>query len=401
MKRGAWHQLGDKSQKLALEQLKEGSGVGVIISPRDLRMGLAFDYCKIYRSVGADVLIDPQFYIPDSRCGQLPSYEGIAQFRNVVSNLNRLTNDQSSGLAREIECLHRTASATGIVAPAIVYESGRDDIIDSNNHLFLAAKRAGDSIGIPTYRTVVLGKSVVESDKLVDSVLSAVTGQDCDGWYFGFEFACDRIPNNFEKIRRCCVAGLTLANTKKPILHAFAGPLAILSFSFGSTAVGIGHNQNLWQYSRKRWIPRPAHGWGTDAPPRYFSKNLWGTIVYPDEVAMLPVPLLNEIITMSIYSKPVSKRLPFLPWSRWDAKKHFVFTVCNLIGQLSKETNARKIALAVIKHLENAVALHNQIKKHIQLLRDDSDSYQPVWRDVLKTILYSNRDDFDFMEMLE
>lgn len=400
MRRGAWHQFGDRSQKLALEQLQAGSGVGVIISPRDLREGLAIDYCEKYRDAGADVLIDQQFYIPDACCGQLPSYEGVARFRNAVSKLNRLTEEQFSDLAREIERLHRAADATGIIAPAVVFEAGRDDIFELNNRLFLAAKLAGDSIGIPTYRTIVLGQSVTETDKLMNYTLSKVTGQNCDGWYFGFEFACNRVPDDFEKVRRCCVAGLTLANTGKPVLHAYAGPLSLLSLSFGSTGVGIGHSQNLWQFSRERWASSNAQGGGGDAPPRFFSKNLWGTLVYPDEVAMLPPVLLDKIITTSFFSKPVSNRPPFLTWSRWSANKHFVFTVCALIKYLSGEDNARKIASQVMDHLENAVDLYEQVRRFISVLRDNSDSYQIIWRDVLRAILEENKSDFEFLEMI-
>ena len=36
MNRGAWHQCGDRSQRLVIEQLEAGRGVGVILSPRDL-----------------------------------------------------------------------------------------------------------------------------------------------------------------------------------------------------------------------------------------------------------------------------------------------------------------------------------------------------------------------------
>lgn len=62
MKRGVWHQFGDRSQKLALEQLEQGVGVGVVISPRDLAQNKAIEYAPQYRAAGGDVLYDPQFY---------------------------------------------------------------------------------------------------------------------------------------------------------------------------------------------------------------------------------------------------------------------------------------------------------------------------------------------------
>ena len=47
MKRGAWHQCGDRSQKLVVEQLTAGHGVGVILSPRDLS-DMAVKYAAQY-----------------------------------------------------------------------------------------------------------------------------------------------------------------------------------------------------------------------------------------------------------------------------------------------------------------------------------------------------------------
>ena len=56
MQRGAWHQFGDRSQRLVLEQLQAGVGVGAIISTRDLAMPNAADYAQRYRALGAHCL---------------------------------------------------------------------------------------------------------------------------------------------------------------------------------------------------------------------------------------------------------------------------------------------------------------------------------------------------------
>ena len=96
------------------------------------------------------------------------------------------------------------------------------------------------------------------------------------------------LPSVRETVRRCCVAGLTLACTGKPVLHAYAGPMGLLSFGFGATGVAIGHSQNLWKFTRDRWMPAASQGGGGDAPARFFSKALWGTIIYPDETSPVP-----------------------------------------------------------------------------------------------------------------
>ena len=74
MRRGVWHQFGDRSQKLALDHLQNGVGAGVVISPRDLSLDSAVRYAEEYHALGAHVLIDQQFYLPDTSVGRLDSY---------------------------------------------------------------------------------------------------------------------------------------------------------------------------------------------------------------------------------------------------------------------------------------------------------------------------------------
>jgi hypothetical protein len=141
MRRGIWHQFGDRSQTLALEQLEQGVGVGVIVSPRDLALHKAVEYAEQYHHLGAQVLIDCQFYVPDFSNDKITSYE-MDEYRAPVSQLHQVTDQQLAGLALTLEDRHRELSADGIIAPAIVYEAGRPDIVDINAQLFNTAKKS-------------------------------------------------------------------------------------------------------------------------------------------------------------------------------------------------------------------------------------------------------------------
>jgi hypothetical protein len=74
MQRGAWHQLGWQHQKMVIEQLQNQAGVGVILSPRDLSYSKAQEYVPQYRDLGASVVLDPQWHIPDFTNPQLDDY---------------------------------------------------------------------------------------------------------------------------------------------------------------------------------------------------------------------------------------------------------------------------------------------------------------------------------------
>lgn len=400
MRRGAWHQFGDRSQLLVLEQLDHGQSVGVIISPRDLAPHLAKQYADQYHDKGAHVLIDQQFFVPDSVVGKLPEYE-ISKYRGSASGLRRISDSDAAGLSAELERLHSDIKAEGLIAPGLVYQAGRPDIVDVNSKLFRAAKAAGDKLGIPTYATIVLGLSATDSDHTMNEVISHATALNCDGWYFAFEFDEPRVPANEEAVRRACEAGLSLACTGRPMLHAYAGPLGLLSLGFGSTGVGIGHSQNLWQFTVDRWYPSSGLGGGGDAPPRFFSSALWGTIVYADELAPLPQPLRETLVTHSPFSDPVKTSPPYLPWSRWDANKHLVYKICEQVTELaSASTNARDNVRAAATVLDGAIALHEQIADEGAALSDNTAGYQQPWRRVIDAMMTDRADDYDYLDML-
>ncbi len=398
MRRGPWHQFGDRSQKLALEQLEQGIGVGVILSPRDLQVQNAVNYAQQYRALDAHVLIDQQFYKPDFRNANLNSYP-ISQYRTTVSQLHQIADSDLQGLANHLLENHVAISADGVIAPAVVYEAGSTQIIELNARLFNAAKTVGNTLNIPTYATVVLGRSVTQNPQALASVLSSVTALDSDGWYYAFEFGSERIPSSHDEIFRFCSAGLTLACTGRPVLHAYAGPTALLSLGFGATGVGIGHSQTLWKFDSDHWAPSTGQGGGGDAPARFFSRALWGTIICPDEVVQLPTIIRDQILTHSPFSTQVEAN-PAFNWPRWDANKHLVHIIASSVAEMAATINAR-INLNVARDLlTQAVALHTAISTTGLTVRDGSYVYQPGWITACNNLLINRANDFDYLELL-
>ena len=396
MRRGPWHQFGDRSQKLVEEQLENGAGVGVIISPRDLAREKAISYAERYRALGAEVLLDHQYYVPEFTNSKLDTYP-ISRFRQSVSSLYKISDQDLAAFTNELRIDHQELKADAVIAPAIVYQAGRTDIVQLNSRLFDAAKGVADDLKLPIYATIVLGRSVTSSDQTLQTTLSQATAVNCDGWYFGFEFEDCRLPYVRETVRRCCVAGLTLACTGKPVLHAYAGPMGLLSFAFGTTGVAIGHSQNLWKFTCDRWMTTTLQGGGGDAPPRFFSSALWGTIVYPDETSQLPSSLRNQVLTHSPFSEPVASNLP---WSRWDSGKHLIYMLANQFATMAIEKDPRKNANAAIALLNNAIALHTDIQRNNVFLADGTNTYQVNWKAALEDVLRDNEGDFDFFDLI-
>lgn len=398
MKKGAWHQCCFNSQNLVEEQLQNGIGCGAILSPKDVGRNSLISYSKKYKTAGADVLIDQQFYVPEFSNKNLESY-AITNFRPKVANFTAIPDAHMDGLANELYALHHDANADGIISPALVYESGRMDIVRLNARLFDTAKRVGDALGIPTYATVIIGNSAINADSLVDGIISYATALDCDGFYFGFEFDdTDAVPADRNHVYRAISAGLSLTCTGKPVLQAFAGPFGLLSFGYGAAGATIGHFKNVWRFDRRRW-GQTEDGGGGNAPPRFFSSSLWSTIVYPDETEQLSASTRKKVITPSSFSSPVEKAgAP--KWAKWDAYKHLVTVIGTRYGALASTGSAKENSRAIMNQLVEAVALHQTIANEGITLKDKCNLYQQNWLDSVTELLSKRSDDFEFLELL-
>jgi len=370
-------------------------GIGIIgIAPSGrIRIANAIDYSDDYRDAGADILLDPQFYVPQFRTKNLTSYP-TAKFRQSIKALGAL---QVGELTRAIEGENRALGTAAVIAPAVPYEAARADIIALNSKLFEAAKAAGDSIGVPTYATVVLGQSAT-TGAVAENILSSATALSADGWYYGFEFGTERLPTDLDAVYRYCAAALTLACTGKPVLHACAGPMGLMAFGAGARAAGLGFWQNLWGFERARWQATEGQGGGGGkAPARFFSVPLWGTIVYPDETAQLSLTLRSRVMLQSPLSTPTANSLV---WKKWDAHKHLIHMIARTVQRSADLRNARKAMSTAVNALETASVLHLQIRKTGLQLRDNTASYQPVWVKAGKELLNKNSNDFDYLEMI-
>lgn len=398
MKSGAWHQCGYNSQKLVVEELENGAGVGVILSARDLAFENWADYAVQYRALGASVVLDPQFYVPDSTQGRLATYP-TAQHRASISSLLKLSDTAVSEIAKTIEEENKALQTSAIIAPAIPYEASRADIVETNQKLFQAAKAAGTALGIPTYATVVMARSLT-SDVVINEALSDATTMDADGWYFAFEFEPERLPTDAAAVLRMCSSILTLACSGKPVLHACAGPLALLSFGAGATATGIGHTQNLWTFNRNRFEQTEAQGGGGAAPARFFSSALWGTIVQPDETILLPNALREEVMTHSPFSGQVKANIQS-QWSRWEAGKHLVSKISETVQPLATITDSQDAMKLAIDRLVGARKLYQQIAQAGIAVKDGSDNYQAPWASAAGAMLKEKAEDYEFLALVK
>jgi hypothetical protein len=379
--------------------MQAGLGEGVIISPKDLAFDKAKQYAKKYRDLGKGVLLDPQYYDPEFAAGKLETWP-ISEFRQSIGGLSALPSSICSDLARAIEKENRELGCDAVIAPAIPYEAARPEIIALNARLFEIAKNAGDAIGIPTYATVVIGRSATTVE-VVEGILSGATTLEADGWYYGFEIdGQQRLPTGIDVVYRYCLAGLTLACSGKGVLHAYSGPLANIAYGAGARAVGIGIWQNLWGFKRTKFQVTAEQGGGGEAPPRYFSGVLWGTIVYPDEVVQLSKRISKSFSSQILQpSSPYSPSSSAITWSKWESRKHMVYIIASMTNRLAQMADARRAMEAAVAALETASMFHQQIVAAGIQLKDETDAYQSSWAAAGKKLLTEHSKDYDWLEL--
>lgn len=390
MKPGVWHQFGHQSQTLAADVIERGVGGGVVLSPRDLSLSAASAWASRYRSAGVDVIVDTQFHVPTYTNKTLATY-GCDSFRESVASLGRMNAVKRRALSKRLETINRTLHATAVLAPAAIHEAGQGSVLRLNTQLFDAARGAGQALGLPVYATVVFGNSVLAAPEPLSRALAAATALHCQGFYFACEFQERRVPMTQTRVRVFLESLVTMALTAQPVMHAYAGPMAILSLAAGAHASAIGHWHNLWQFDRGRFAP-PADARGgpaTPPPQRFFSRSLWGTIVYPDETVQLPQRLRTRVMTHSPFSDPAASGAE---WRRGDAHRHLVHSIGGGASAMLRNRSVSARLEHAVEMLRSAEDLHEAVGEHLTL-RDRSASYQQPWRHALEELVRRRGDD--------
>ena len=399
MKPAVWHQCGDKSQKLVLEEIDHGLGTGVVISPRDLSPQNAESYAAKYHDRKVDVAVDPQFHDVRHNVGAINQWE-FNNVREVVGSSRKVTPSQLDLLSKALHATNASVRATYVIAPGLVYDPGRPENLDVNRALFLAARRVGDKLGVPTLGTAVIGNAALASDTSFFSALSDATSVPADGWYYSVEFGKARIPNNENEVYRAGRGLLSLSAAGLPVVHAFAGPTGLIGVGTGATVVAVGHTQNLWKFTRDRWAPRAKGGGGGKAASRLFSRKLWGTLVYPDEIPLLPKTIAASLVEESPFAKPLRSETPFPKLSRWDAGKHLVYVVGSELDRILAVPKIRDRCNESMRVLTEASALHSEFRTGGLTLKDETGGYQQPWLAALRRIVADGKDDLAVLEAM-
>lgn len=400
MKRGMWHQLGDRGQKIALEQFEHGIGAGVVISPRDLSHAQAISYSSQYRDLGADILFDPQFYVPSNRVGKISTYEDLLDFRVSESKLIQHSQSEFKRLAKALKSFARDLQCSAVMSPAVAMQAGQPEAVQLNLDLLRTAKDAANDLEIPVYATVPVGDSLALSESELSEVLSSFTSNEVDAWVLMLDTGADGICRSEQHLASLCKTVLRLAQTGLPVMHGCAGPNCLLSMAAGATSIGVAHSKNMWRLPLSRFENTEGGG-GGDAPPRLFSKSLWSTFVFPDELVQMPTSIRDKVLSESPWHDldPLSPEYFRSDISKWDTNKHLIYVLGQSIEEILTHESVAVRQGMVLELLESAALLHDEISEYYSV-KDSADMHQAMWVRGLQKFIRDHKSDLEYLDML-
>ena len=108
---------------------------------------------------------------------------------------------------------------------------------------------------------------------------------------------------------------------------------------------------------------------------------------------------MDTTITDSPFSGPVRSN-PAVQWSKWEAHKHLVYTICRTVADIAETPDPRASLSTAVEMLASAITLHDRICAMRAVLADCTGDYQAPWRAAAQELLSDESMDFDYLALL-
>jgi hypothetical protein len=304
---------------------------------------------------------------------------------------------EQSGLTKALEQINRDLQSVAVIAPAVSIEASQPKTLDVNEMLFQIAKKAGDTLGVPTLASVPIGSTASASAIEVRDIVQRVTTWKAGGWYLLFGFQGNPVPNDLGRLNLWVRVSLDLAATGKPLLQGYQGLLSAVSVGLGSHGVALGQFKTLWHFDPDHWNGLPPTG-RSNGPAKFFSVPLWHYLKFPDDFVRLPSPQGDPFLTPSPWSTIPQNRQTASKWREADARRHFMYVTTLWIDGVMALPTARARAIYAKKYLDYAVANW----AYLGGLRYPTTSSVPLadWSALLDWALTTCSTDYDWLDLL-
>jgi hypothetical protein len=150
--------------------LKEWDGGHVILSPRDLEPEKLLEYSILFKSCNANILFDPQVYLPHSQHPRLMSHDYWDKNYDTINFFGGNLSRQLEKLAE----LNNKIGSSAFIIPGIQASLIEENWLNYQKCLIEASVSLDNSLDL--IATVALGYSVIKDSEQVHLLLEAARG---------------------------------------------------------------------------------------------------------------------------------------------------------------------------------------------------------------------------------
>jgi len=270
-----FHQLGH-NYCWNIDSLTDGIGDGVIIGPRYIERTKVV---SLPAEIRQNAIFDPQFYLPNSSSGHLPTYPFFPQV--VAGGFS--TTDWNGELAHEsaTRCLTFQADCDFkyIIIPTRYTAGMPSDYIESQNNLFVEPflKSYGEQkIDKPCLLQIILTDQMFKDDKYRRDILNWVTGiTEIEGVYLIYPWPSKRkqiddidfLISVMSFIHSLKIAGMT-------VIVGYVNTESIIYLAAEPDAITMGSYENLRMFGLLPYQPKEDRKMQGPTPRIYVSRLL-------------------------------------------------------------------------------------------------------------------------------
>ena len=257
-------QFAHQMQAVCRELIQEWGGGTVIMSPRDCKPPDENKPCKLekhaasIRDVGGRILIDPQFYIPESNHKVLTSH---AYWPKAYDSVEFWDGDEPNygELLKSLGKLNAKVSASAIILPGTLATAVDDEWFDRQSRMIKAARMEyGDD---ELLATVALSADVARSTDQVHAILATASDWKVQGIYLVCEHPDGQyLVENDAWIANILdlTAGLRLSG--KNVVIGYANQQMLVAACASVTAIASGSHKMKRQFSSSTMMEKDGDG---------------------------------------------------------------------------------------------------------------------------------------------
>ena len=225
----------------SLALIRDWGGGTVILSPRDLSPKQLRRFADVIVSTAnGEVLLDPQFYLPNADHERLISHE---YWPGEYSTDGFWSGAEIRELIRKLVDLNTALRCKAMLLPGLYAEKVDDDWLARQK---LVIDEAGALTEFPLFVTVALGADAVRSDEQIDNILAAAETWEVAGVYLVCEHPRGEYlvtdPTWLANVLDL-VAGLRLKNIE--VIVGYCNHQMLALSCVGTNAIGSGTWMNV------------------------------------------------------------------------------------------------------------------------------------------------------------